>query len=153
MHEYSSQTDTTYHRRAVCTVKFAVDPAAGGALTGGDDQVLDYGTKPAAGVTVTPSGASYKFKGWKHGGFTSLKAGEAAVPATSGPAGDANWYTTVDVKGDVTFTAEMELQGYTITYDYNDQALSPKGETMPLATPPAVANPTVILRERFLPKA
>ena len=142
VHEYSSQTDTTYHQRAVCTVKFVVDPAAGGALVGGDDQVLDYGTKPAAGVTVTPSGASYKFKGWKHGGFTSLKAGEAAVPATSGPAGDADWYTTVDVKGDVTFTAEMELQGYTITYDYNDQALSPKGETMPLATPPAVANPT-----------
>ena len=140
--EYTSQTDTTYHQRAVCTVKFTVDPAAGGALTNGNDQVIDYGTKPAAGVTVTPSGAAYKFKGWKHGGFTSLKDGEAAVPATSGPEGNANWYTTVDVKGDVTFTAEMVLQGYAITYDYNDKASSPKGQTMPLATPPTVANPT-----------
>ncbi|KKY60819.1 hypothetical protein Tanf_11460, partial [Tannerella forsythia] len=140
--EYTSQTDTTYHQRAVCTVKFTVDPAAGGALTNGNDQVIDYGTKPAAGVTVTPSGASYKFKGWKHGGFTSLKDGEAAAPAASGPEGDANWYTTVDVKGDVTFTAEMVLQGYAITYDYNDKASSPKGQTMPLATPPTVANPT-----------
>ena len=140
--EYTSQTDTTYHQRAVCTVKFTVDPAAGGALTNGNDQVIDYGTKPAAGVTVTPSGAAYKFKGWKHGGFTSLKDGEAAAPAASGPEGDANWYTTVDVKGDVTFTAEMVLQGYAITYDYNDKASSPKGQTMPLATPPTVANPT-----------
>ena len=142
LQEYISQTDTTYHQRAVCTVKFTVDPAAGGALTNGNDQVIDYGTKPAAGVTVTPSGAAYKFKGWKHGGFTSLKDGEAAVPAASGPEGDANWYTTVDVKGDVTFTAEMVLQGYAITYDYNDKASSPKGQTMPLATPPTVANPT-----------
>ena len=142
LQEYISQTDTTYHQRAVCTVKFTVDPAAGGALTNGNDQVIDYGTKPAAGVTVTPSGASYKFKGWKHGGFTSLKDGEAAAPAASGPEGDANWYTTVDVKGDVTFTAEMVLQGYAITYDYNDKASSPKGQTMPLATPPTVANPT-----------
>ena len=142
LQEYISQTDTTYHQRAVCTVKFTVDPAAGGALTNGNDQVIDYGTKPAAGVTVTPSGAAYKFKGWKHGGFTSLKAGEAAAPAASGPEGNANWYTTVDVKGDVTFTAEMVLQGYAITYDYNDKASSPKGQTMPLATPPTVANPT-----------
>ena len=142
LQEYISQTDTTYHQRAVCTVKFTVDPAAGGALTNGNDQVIDYGTKPAAGVTVTPSGAAYKFKGWKHGGFTSLKDGEAAAPAASGPEGDANWYTTVDVKGDVTFTAEMVLQGYAITYDYNDKASSPKGQTMPLATPPTVANPT-----------
>ena len=42
----------------------------------------------------------------------------------------------------MTFTAEMVLQGYAITYDYNDKASSPKGQTMPLATPPTVANPT-----------
>lgn len=142
MKEYVSVTNSTFHQRSVCTVKFVVDPVAGGVLNNGDDQVIDYGTRPSAGVTVTPSGSSYKFKGWKHGGFTSLKPGEAAVPAASGPAGDANWYTTIDVKGDVTFTAEMELQGYSITYDYNDKALSPKGETMPLATPPGTANPT-----------
>jgi len=43
LQEYISQTDTTYHQRAVCTVKFTVDPAAGGALTNGNDQVIDYG--------------------------------------------------------------------------------------------------------------
>ena len=52
--EYTSQTDTTYHQRAVCTVKFTVDPAAGGALTNGNDQVIDYNTKPATSITITP---------------------------------------------------------------------------------------------------
>ncbi len=125
---FSEETNTTYHKKAVCTVKFVVDPVAGGVLNNGDDQVIDYGTRPSAGVTVTPSSASYKFKGWKHGGFTSLKAGEAAVPGASGPSGDANWYTTIDVKGDVTFTAEMELQGWKIEYDFNDDKTTPGGK-------------------------
>ncbi|MDO4704501.1 InlB B-repeat-containing protein [Tannerella sp.] len=138
--EYVSVTNSTFHQRAVCTVKFVVDPATGGALTDGNDQVIDYGTKPAAGVTVTPSDASYKFKGWKHGGFTSLKAGEAAVPAASGPAGDANWYTTVDVKGDVTFTAEMELQGWKIEYDFNDDKTTPGGKMPEVPNKPDLLN-------------
>ncbi|KKY61047.1 hypothetical protein Tanf_09535, partial [Tannerella forsythia] len=140
LQEYISQTDTTYHQRAVCTVKFTVDPAAGGALTNGNDQVIDYGTKPAAGVTVTPSGAAYKFKGWKHGGFTSLKAGEAAVPATSGPEGNANWYTTVDVKGDVTFTAEMVLQGWKIEYDFKDDKTTAGGKMPEVPNKPELLN-------------
>ncbi|WP_060827957.1 hypothetical protein [Tannerella forsythia] len=140
LQEYISQTDTTYHQRAVCTVKFTVDPAAGGALTNGNDQVIDYGTKPAAGVTVTPSGAAYKFKGWKHGGFTSLKDGEAAVPATSGPEGNANWYTTVDVKGDVTFTAEMVLQGWKIEYDFKDDKTTAGGKMPEVPNKPELLN-------------
>lgn len=140
MNEYVSVTNSTFHQRAVCTVKFAVDPAAGGTLTGGEDQVIDYGTKPAAGVTVTPSGTSYKFKGWKHGGFTSLKPGEAAVPAASGPAGDANWYTTVDVKGNVTFTAEMELQGWKIEYDFNDDKTTSGGKMPEVPNKPDLLN-------------
>ncbi len=135
-----SQTDTTYHKRAVCTVKFEVDPAAGGVLANGTDQVIDYNTNPGAGVTVTAN-PNYKFIKWKHGGFTSLKDG-AVTPAADAPDDNANWYSTIDVKGDVTFTAEMELTGFAITYEYNDQAASPQGETMPTATPPTVANPT-----------
>ncbi|WP_176729686.1 InlB B-repeat-containing protein, partial [Tannerella forsythia] len=109
-------------------------------LTNGNDQVIDYGTKPAAGVTVTPSGAAYKFKGWKHGGFTSLKAGEAAVPATSGPEGNANWYTTVDVKGDVTFTAEMVLQGWKIEYDFKDDKTTAGGKMPEVPNKPELLN-------------
>ena len=138
--EFISQTDTTYHQRAVCTVKFAVDPAAGGTLTGGDDQVIDYGTKPAAGVTVNPSGVAYKFKGWKHGGFTSLKTGEAAVPAASGPEGDTDWYITVIVKGDVTFTAEMGLRSWKIEYDFKDDQTTAGGKMPEVPNKPELLN-------------
>lgn len=140
LQEFVSQTDTTYHQRAVCTVKFTIDPAAGGALAGADDQVIDYGTKPAASVTVTPSGAAYKFKGWKHGGFTSLKTGEAAAPAASGPGGDTDWYATIDVKGDVTFTAEMELQGWKIEYDFKDDKTTAGGKMPEVPNKPELLN-------------
>lgn len=137
---FAEETNSTYHQKSVCRVQFVVDPAAGGALVGGADQLIDYGTKPAAGVTVTPSGTSYKFKGWKHGEITSLKPGEAAVPAASGPAGDANWYTTVDVKGNVTFTAEMELQGWKIEYDFNDDKTTSGGKMPEVPNKPDLLN-------------
>ncbi len=138
-----STTNKTYHKRQVCKVEFKVDPAAGGNLTNGADQYIDYNTKPATGVTVTPA-ANYEFVKWKHGGFASLKAGEAATPAATGPDNDANWYSTIPVKGNVVFTAEMKLKAFEIKYDLNDKDRSPapKNQEMPLATPPTTANPT-----------
>lgn len=144
--EFTSYTDTTYHQRVVCRVNFVIDPAAGGSFNGtGNEQVIDYNTTPAAGAAIITPSPSYIFKKWKHGDITSLKPGDAVTPAAEGPESNATWYEGVSVKGDVTFTAEMELQAFSITYDLNDQAPSPKGGVMPTATPPAVANPTTYI--------
>lgn len=102
---YKYQTDTTYHVGVVCNVTFDYDPnPPGGSIAGGSPQVLNYGEKPASGVTVTPP-TGRKFVGWSYDAYTSAK-GQGSYPAALGIMD----YDTITVYGDIDLVAKWDFR-------------------------------------------
>ena len=136
--QYFSQTDTTYHKGAVATVKFHA--AIGGSLSNAGDQIVDYGQHPNTGVIVSKD-PGYDFIGWEYPAYTSLK-GESKSAGSN-----IMEYTSIAVYGNMELTADFKLIDYNISYDLKGgTAGSPANPTQYTVITPdfTLSNPTKV---------
>lgn len=118
-------TNETYHSAAAFPVTFMV--GAGGTISNGVTQIVDYQSLPYAGVTVNTD-PGYTFAGWSYASYTDRNGG--TQPGRSGIMD----YKTIPVFGDLVLWANFSRNDYTITYHNID------GATF---TPPIPANPVI----------
>ena len=108
-HAYT--TNETFHQGAGAGyVTFLA--SLGGSIYNADMQPVDYRATPKSGIVILPD-KGYRFAGWKHDGYTSLR-GEK-IPAQSG----ITYYDTLTVYGDVELRAVFKPEDYPIKYFLN----------------------------------
>lgn len=101
------KTNETYHKAAAFSVTFMA--GAGGTISNGVTQIVDYQSLPYSGVIVNPD-PGYKFTGWNYNSYTDRNG--VVQPARSG----ITDYRTIPVTGDIVFWTNFELIDYVITY-------------------------------------
>ena len=107
-------TNNTYHQGAGISL-MTFSAGFGGSIYNADEQALDYMSKPRSGVIVAPD-EGYRFAGWSHGGYTSLRG--ATIASQSG----IMLYDTLTVYGNVELRASFVPEEYAIAYYLNGGA-------------------------------
>ena len=92
-------TNNTYHQGAGISL-MTFSAGFGGSIYNADEQALDYMSKPRSGVIIAPD-EGYRFAGWSHGGYTSLRG--AFIAAQEG----IMLYDTLTVYGNVELHASF----------------------------------------------
>jgi hypothetical protein len=95
---YRSDTATYHQGAGIAIVTFSA--SVGGIIFGSEPQAVDYRTTARTGVVVVPNGG-YKFVGWSHSSYTSLRGD--VIPASDGIMS----YDTLIIYGDVKLRAEF----------------------------------------------
>ena len=93
------QTNGTFHQGAGVSI-MTFSAGIGGEIFNATEQALDYMSTPTAGIIIAPE-EGYKFAGWSHRGYTSLRG--AAIKAQAG----IMHYDTLIVYGNVELHAEF----------------------------------------------
>ena len=93
------QTNGTFHQGAGISI-MTFSAGLGGEIYNATEQALDYMSTPKAGIIIAPE-EGYKFAGWSHRGYTSLRGAE--IKAQSG----IMHYDTLTVYGNVELHAEF----------------------------------------------
>lgn len=107
----TQQTNSTYHKGVVSKVTFTA--GAGGSLSNGGDQFVDYDHILHTGVIPHPN-TGYSFRGWSYPEYTSLKGVKQATK------NDIADYMTIKVLGNMALTANFKLETYKIEYKLNE---------------------------------
>ena len=93
------QTNGTFHQGAGISI-MTFSAGIGGDIFNATEQVLDYMSTPASGIIIAPE-EGYKFAGWSHRDYTSLRG--ATIKAQAG----IMHYDTLMVYGNVELHAEF----------------------------------------------
>ena len=93
------QTNGTFHQGAGVSI-MTFSAGIGGEIFNATEQALDYMSTPASGIIVAPE-EGYKFAGWSHRDYTSLRG--AVIEAQAG----IMHYDTLMVYGNVELHAEF----------------------------------------------
>ena len=92
-------TNSTFHQGAGISI-MTFSASIGGEIFNATEQALDYMSTPASGIIIAPE-EGYKFAGWSHRGYTSLRG--ATIKAQAG----IMHYDTLMVYGNVELHAEF----------------------------------------------
>ena len=128
-------TNSTYHQGAGVSI-MTFSAGYGGNIYNAGEQVLDYRSTPKSGIVIAPD-EGYRFAGWSHGDYTSLRGVE--VKAQDG----IMQYDTLIVYGDVELYANFVPEEYAIAYflnggenaDSNPSVYTVKSGTIALEAP------------------
>lgn len=145
---YVLQPNATYHQRADLGLKFTVDHTAGGTLTNGNDQVIDYGTETNTVVgAVTPSELRISLKAGNIAGLLAERTGESSC-SPSGPGGECQlvYYGRCEERCEA--LRQDGVQGWKIEYDFKDSLKQP--QAVKCRKCPTSRNCSINIRRRIL---